>query len=116
MKKSELIKKWEQSGILETVPQEMKFLYSKNLEKAQRFLNIRVSYDQFQTLFLTIVYRITGIDKSMDVIQTLKNFIQDFESNKFEIYKSYIDDYKKDEKDSELEFVEKFITNYTKSN
>lgn len=114
MKENELIKKWEQSGMLETVPQEMKFLYSINLERAQRFLEIRNGNDQVETLIYPIVFRITKLDKSMDVIKTVKDFIQDFGSNKFEIYKNYIDNYENDEKDNELEFVENFITNYVK--
>jgi hypothetical protein len=115
MKESELIEKWEQSGLLETVPQEMKFLYSKNLETAQRFMEVRNGNDQVETLIYPIVFRITKKDKSMNVIQTIQDFIQKFETNKFDIYKDYIDNYDNYEKDGELEFVENFIKNYVKN-
>ena len=97
MKESELIEKWEQSGLLKTVPQEMKYLYSKNFEIAQRFMEIRNGNDQVETLIYPIVFRITKHDKSMNVVQTIKDFIQDFETNKFDIYKDYIDCYENDD-------------------
>jgi hypothetical protein len=50
----------------------------------------------------------------MNVVQTIKDFIQGFETNKFDIYKDYIDCYENEEKDGELEFVENFITSYIK--
>ena len=115
MKEAELIEKWEQSGLLEHVPQEMKFLYSKNLETTQRFMEIRNGNDQVETLIYPIVFRITKKDKSMNVVQTIKDFIQEFTTNKFDIYKDYIDDYENEENDGELEFVENFITRYTKN-
>ena len=115
MKESELIEKWEQSGLLNTVPQEMKFLYSKNFETAQRFMEIRNGNDQVETLIYPIVFRITKFDKSMDVVKTVEDFIQNFEINKFDIYKDYIHNYENEEKDGELEFVENFIKNYVKN-
>jgi uncharacterized protein (UPF0305 family) len=116
MKEEDLVKKWEQSGLLDTVSIGMKNLYSMNLEKACRFLKIRNGNDQVETLIFPIVFRITKLDKSVDVIQTVENFIKFYKKTKLNVYNNYIDDYKNDENDeNDLEIIEKFIINYIKN-
>jgi len=113
MKENELIEKWEQSGFLDTVSKQMKLLYSKNLEKACRFLEIRDGNDQIETMIFPIIFRITKLSESFDIIKIIEDFIEFYENSKFDIYKDYIDDYKNDKDDDKLKIVEKFMINYT---
>ena len=116
MKEKELIEKWEQTGLLDTVLQEMKFLYSTNLEKACRFLKVRNGNDQVETMIFPVVFRMTKLDKSFDIIKVVEDFIEFYKNNKFDVYRNYIVDYENDENDCELEIIESFIKNYTNEN
>ena len=94
-----LIEKWEKSGFLEGINDEMKLIYSTNLEFAQVFLEQRNKNDMINALVYPLVFQITKINKTLNIILIIKKFIQYFENKVFDKYHA----------DMELYIIDDFI-------
>ena len=80
MKDQELVKCWEESGLLVNIPEEKKVQYSKNLEKARKAMLKRNKSDRVETLIFPLVRRMSDIDPKFNVTKAARDFIKDLKS------------------------------------
>ncbi len=93
-----LIIKWQKSGLLDTIPDNEKIYYAKNLERAYEYLMNDSYSENFEELVYPLIFRLTKIHKIFNVIDILNMFLSDFI-----IYGNNM---------NEVKFLEDFVAKY----
>ena len=90
--------KWNETGLLNNVPESKKEKLAIKLQEAEKILVERNANDEVEVLIFPLIVRYFDVDEEFDVDEVVADFIKYY-----------------DEIDSEMEYLEKWVNNKVKS-